>query len=367
VSDAVRLVLAVVEPAIGVASSAHRSLSSCRSWLAPFFHVLSLVPIGESENPACAGNPATPASSPAQASTLDHMPSLVTQIDATQRVPLSGRIAVPRGEPRGLLVCVHGGGMTSGYFDSATHVELSVLQQFAVAGFAALAPDRPGYGATPAGGGDLAAQAAWLAEAMEAMSQPGWHGLPVVLVGHSFGSMVCTAAVGLSTVAAVGLSMSGVGVKYSQANGTNPVADSQETSLTGLRDLTEMWWGAPELYPAGALSPRSLPTARIASEDRAAAAQWPLIAPKLAATCEVPVHLLLGDRERWWTSGRSGLTETAAIFSSAPWVQLDEQRFSAHNTALGWTSRGYAHRVLAFVEDCLAGQQIQNGASTQPA
>ena len=59
-------------------------------------------------------------------------------------VPMSALVAtVP--EPRAVLVAIHGGATTSGYFDCPGRPDLSLLRTAAAQGFTAIALDRPGY------------------------------------------------------------------------------------------------------------------------------------------------------------------------------------------------------------------------------
>src|SRR3954452_4832637 len=109
----------------------------------------------------------------------------VEHLTTKGRLPYSALIARPRegSTPRRLLACVHGGGMTSGYFDSPVDADLSVLRAFAQGGFVAFAPDRPGYGETPAQPHlDLDGQAEWLARCLDDLREGTGLDLPLGIV-----------------------------------------------------------------------------------------------------------------------------------------------------------------------------------------
>jgi pimeloyl-ACP methyl ester carboxylesterase len=60
-------------------------------------------------------------------------------------IPMSALLAeAPR--PRAVIVALHGGAATSGYFDAPDQPRLSLLRTGAALEFTVLALDRPGYG-----------------------------------------------------------------------------------------------------------------------------------------------------------------------------------------------------------------------------
>lgn len=71
-------------------------------------------------------------------------------------VAMSARVAEAP-EPRAVLVALHGGAVTSGYFDAPGR--LSLLRAGAAAGFTVVALDRPGYGSSASHGDQLASPA----------------------------------------------------------------------------------------------------------------------------------------------------------------------------------------------------------------
>lgn len=277
---------------------------------------------------------------------------LVERLRATRQPPYSGLFARPRdgAQPRGLLVCVHGGGMTSGYFDSRVDPDLSVLRTFAEAGFIAFAPDRPGYGESPAQPElDLEGQAQWLASCLNDLEESLHIDLPVGIVGHSMGSMVSVAFAAKYSAGIFALAVSGITAEYRPERRV----DVGPHDAGAEPPSSELWWGDRNLYPEGALSQRNRPTAPVSLADRSVAPFWSDVVSDFAPRCEVPVQAILGDADQWWVGGDSGLQKFAGLFTAAPWVEVHEQRAAAHNLALGWAARPYALRVLSFIEDAL--------------
>lgn len=277
----------------------------------------------------------------------------VERLTTNGRLPYSALIARPREgvSPLGLLACVHGGGMTSGYFDSPVDPGLSVLRAFASAGFIAFAPDRPGYGETPAQPDlDLDGQAEWLATCLADLRKGAGLELPLGVVGHSMGSMISVAFAARHSADMFALAVSGVTAEYRLERRV----DVGPHSAGAQPPSSELWWGDRSLYPEGALSQKNRPTAPVSSADRAVAPFWAELLPELAPRCEVPVQAILGDADQWWVGGEYGLQSFAKLFSAAPWFEIHEQAGAAHNMALGWAARPYALQVLSFLGNAMA-------------
>ena len=62
-------------------------------------------------------------------------------------IPMSARLAEVR-RPRAIVVALHGGAVTSAYFDSPGRPRHSLLRTGAALGFTVMALDRPGHGSS---------------------------------------------------------------------------------------------------------------------------------------------------------------------------------------------------------------------------
>ena len=131
---------------------------------------------------------------------------------------LSGR----RGKPERaidadypLVIALHGGAYTSAYFDLPGY---SLIERAVNLGIPILAPDRPGYGDSPAirpENMNLQGHADFLAPAIgEAWERYRWDAKGVVLIGHSIGGAIAMmiAAQALDWPL-LGLAVSGVGLQ----------------------------------------------------------------------------------------------------------------------------------------------------------
>ncbi|HEX4396099.1 MAG TPA: alpha/beta fold hydrolase [Trebonia sp.] len=105
-------------------------------------------------------------------------------------VELSGLLAEPATPPRALVLALHGGGMTAGYFHGRAHPDLSLLRLGHRLGFTVLALDRPGYGRSSSflpRGQLLSEQADTVYGALDDFAARHATGAGVFVVGHSYG------------------------------------------------------------------------------------------------------------------------------------------------------------------------------------
>ncbi|QBD77174.1 alpha/beta hydrolase [Ktedonosporobacter rubrisoli] len=104
---------------------------------------------------------------------------------------LSGVYAKPLSAPRALIVALHGGGNSAAIFDNTIPGEAGFLDTAASLGYAVLALDRPGYGASRQIAEELSTfdgQIALLRLALiAAWEQYGADEAGIVLLGQSFG------------------------------------------------------------------------------------------------------------------------------------------------------------------------------------
>ena len=119
------------------------------------------------------------------------MTSQSVSIDAGT-MKLSGRfLLAANGQPRALIVAIHGGTYTSKYFDTPSS---SLLELCASLGYSILALDRPGYGTATSVPVDQLAfddQVPVLQRALEVIwNEYGQQSAGMFLIGHSIGGMI---------------------------------------------------------------------------------------------------------------------------------------------------------------------------------
>ena len=276
-------------------------------------------------------------------------------------VELSGLLAEPETEPRALVLALHGGGMTAGYFHGYAHPDLSLLRLGRRLGFTVLALDRPGYGRSGRvlpRGQLLTEQADTVYGALDDFAARHATGAGVFVVGHSYGLKL-----GLFLAAhprgkeLLGLDGSGSAYRYQPALDpaaaeTELTADGSVTSYAS-RSPRELFWGSEALYPPGTFTRGMRPIAAVPEIESDESARWPDLLPGVAAEVRVPFQFSVAEHEQWWQVTDADLAEYQALFTAAPHVVVRRQPAAGHNISLGWAARSYHLNALAFAEQCL--------------
>lgn len=265
-------------------------------------------------------------------------------------------------EPRAVVVALHGGATTSAYFDCPGLPRLSLLRTATALGFAVLALDRPGYGASLARADRLTDPARRVDLAHTALARllaDRPRGAGVFLMAHSAG---CELAVRMAADARghdlLGLEIAGTG-RHHHPRSLSFLEFGEEDDLRrsgrARARLREVLWGPAHLYP-----PEVAGGASIAAESPAyesAARHWRHELPELAARVRVPVQYSLGDHEEVWNSGPEALADIAALFTASSRVRVNEQPDSGHNLSLGHSAAAYHLKVLSFAEECAVARE----------
>ncbi|MCC2280441.1 alpha/beta fold hydrolase [Streptomyces sp. ET3-23] len=268
---------------------------------------------------------------------------------------LSGLLALPEAvTPRAVVVALHGGGMCAGYFHGQADPASSLLALSTSCGYAALALDRPGYGlsrpAVPEGMG-LAGQAARVNAALADYARRFPVGAGFFLVGHSLGGKValCTAA-DWSGNCLLGVDVSGISDRWA--------VDPALLSETGGLRARGLHWGPLSLYPPRTFRLAEKLVTPVPVRETAEAVDWPSRFEQVARAVRVPVRFTYAEHERWWRCDAQTVTAMAGHLSASPLVRIEYQASAGHNISLGLAARSYHHRVLSFLEECLARQAL---------
>ncbi len=281
-------------------------------------------------------------------------------------IPMSALLA-EADQPRAVIVALHGGAVTSAYFDGPGQPRLSLLRTGAALGFTVIALDRPGYGSSAPYASRMASAAERADLAHAAIGQllgTRPRGAGVFLVGHSMGCLLTVQLAARDDGRdLLGIEIAGIGRQYqpraaallgTRIQGrpaSRRPARQAERGLAGaaLRDLL---WEPGHLYPPGS----SRAAARIVSAappyEGGEVRRWPRDFPDLAARVRVPVRYSLGDHERVWESGPAALAGVAALFTASPLVAAGEQAGAGHNLSFGLSALAYHLKVLSFAEEC---------------
>jgi pimeloyl-ACP methyl ester carboxylesterase len=271
-------------------------------------------------------------------------------------VPMSALVAEVS-DPRAVIVAVHGGATSARYFDCPGRPRLSLLRLAASRGYTVVALDRPGYGSSALYQDEMsdAGRRVELAfGAVDAIVGAG-RGAGVFLMAHSAGcELGLRMAADLTRTDVIGVEVAGTGLRYRPD--AKAIISRASTTLkpAGLRDLL---WQPTELYPAEVL------TGALAGPGAAYEAEvtgdWPRgNFPVVAARVTVPVQVSVAEHEAVWESTPESIADIAALFTASPRVVVNEMAASGHNLSVGLTAEAYHQRVLSFLEDCLAGDDV---------
>jgi len=311
-------------------------------------------------------------------------PEPARQVVDAEGVPMSALVAAaPR--PRAVIVALHGGAVTSRYFDAPGQPRLSLLRAGPALGFTVLALDRPGYGSSAPCADAMATvpQRVDLAyAAVGRLLEAHPRGAGVFLLGHSMGCVLAlqmagdergTDLLGLE-IAGIGRQhhpgaaalmgarlrrgprRSGTGAEVVTGAGAGAGAEAGAEAGAGMRDII---WGPERLYPAGAtVAAVYSPSPGYEGDE---VRRWPRDFPAQAARVRVPVHYSLGDHEGVWRSGPAALADVAALFTASPRVAADEQAGGGHNLSVGLSALAYHLKVLSFAEECVLARESVTG------
>ena len=278
---------------------------------------------------------------------------------------LSGRfLPATNGKPRALLVALHGGTYTSKYFDTTQ----PLLCEFCASlGYSILALDRPGYGAAasvPLDQLSFDGQVPILRSALEQIwDMYGQQSAGMFLIGHSIGGMLSLLlAAEHPYERLLGLNMTGSGAVYhteTKAAFAPLVSDAPAVVMEQPVKVAVMYgpaWSYPVELAQQDLD-RDVPCPMPEFAD---AQTWPERLPQVAAKVRVPVQFIVPEYDGIWRADPEALSHVAAMFTSAPFVEVGVQRMAGHSVELHTLARAFYLKILAFVEECILYRQHQS-------
>ena len=272
-------------------------------------------------------------------------------------IPMSAlQLDVP--QPQAVILALHGGAVTSRYFDYPDRPRQSLLRTAAALGFTVIALDRPGYGSSYPRGDEMddpARRVDLVYAAVDRLLDSRPRGAGVFVLAHSIGcELAARVAADGRGKELLGVELSGTGTQHHEGaveimEGWRQDRSWPRRSGRGVRDLI---WEPARLYPEGVVG-----GARIISPgppyEGYVAEHWAQQFPDVAARVRIPVHFTLGEYERVWRSGPAALADIAALFTASPRVVVEEQAEGGHNLSIGLTALAYHLKILSFVEECI--------------
>jgi pimeloyl-ACP methyl ester carboxylesterase len=282
---------------------------------------------------------------------------------------LSGLLALPgsplQQEPlnnlsRGLIVALHGGGYSAGYWNCPVD-GASLLELAAALGFHVLALDRPGYGLSqefePSRLG-LAHQVELLFDAIETWEAANRFVGPKFIVGHSIGGILALLmAAHPRGRCLTGIDVLGVPIRFANTESGNAV-QSWSTDESHLPVLSEalrksMLFGSPGTYSSDAdAHDRSLVRPMPVAEYLDAIAmpgEWERVLP----TIRTPVQFTVAELDAMQVHDWKILEDVFSLLSGSRHRLTHSQVSSGHNASVHRIARAYHLRAVAFFEECL--------------
>lgn len=287
------------------------------------------------------------------------MTSVRPRLVIVDGVPMSALVA-EAGDPKAVIVAIHGGGTTAIYFDCPGHPSLSFLRTGAAAGFTVVALDRPGYGSSapyPEAmvSGDQRVNLAYGAVDRIIGERP--RGAGIFVMGHSGGcELTMRMAADERGADLLGIELAGTGRHYHPAAREILKTATRERRPSGMRDLL---WSPEHLYPPEVLGGATVSPSAPAYEDQMVSDWARQTFPTLAPAVRVPVHFSIAEHEKVWQTDDAAVQEIRSMFSAAPRFTVHRQRGAGHNISLGHAAAEYHAEILSFADDCLAARPAE--------
>lgn len=282
-------------------------------------------------------------------------------------VILSGLQARPRSRSaRGLILALHGGGYSAGYWSCpADRGRLSLLNLASEEGYHVLAVDRPGYGAAEKFDPSrltLASQIEFLFQGLARWKRENSFDGPVFVIGHSIGGILALLmAAHPSSGALDSVDVLGAPLRFA-ANEAGEEVNAFPTEGTHVPLINQATHRAilfgppgasPEVFDYDETLRRPMPVAEY--RDAIAAPQrWPDVMPAI----RVPVQYTLCEYEVMMDTGWDVLDLARAQLANSAHCVVHLLRGAGHNASLQATARAYHLRALAFFEECAAMQKL---------
>ncbi|RYE99936.1 MAG: alpha/beta fold hydrolase [Oxalobacteraceae bacterium] len=277
------------------------------------------------------------------------MESLLTSDQRlTSRLLVCGRPAAP------LLLCIHGGGCNSGYFDMQG---FSVAQRALADGFDVLLVDRPGYGVSaPPRTANPINEAAELLPGYLNPIMAARASRDLVVIGHSIGGAVALTLAAEARLPINAVAVSGIGREPSEAARAWLSAQVNVTG-TNPEPPSEFFFGPEGSYDwRGPMALRKVIEPWRADELRDVRLDWPPRFDAIAKAIAVPVAFHLAEYECIWRAGAQDVADAAARFINASRVEAGVLPDGGHLYEIHRRGAELVTRQLSFLKTfvCIA-------------
>jgi pimeloyl-ACP methyl ester carboxylesterase len=255
-----------------------------------------------------------------------------------------------------LIVCLHGGGCTSKYFDLEG---VSFVERAAGQGFEVLNLDRPGHGLSPrlsSGPELLIRNARILSDAIaEGITMLG--ASDVVLVANSIGGAIaiCLAAANPPWLRGVAVASVGIRPRTTLARLVKPLRRLVYAFEVPAFAQKRAFFGPQGSYDphVAALSSGELRAPAVLDELQEIAFWWPKNNADIAADVRVPVDAALGEFDSLWNSGVVDTDDFGRLFTASPRVRSRRIEGVGHCVDLHHAGAELHQRQLDFARQCM--------------
>jgi pimeloyl-ACP methyl ester carboxylesterase len=254
--------------------------------------------------------------------------------------------------------------MRSSYWHPPLDESHSLLAAAARAGWTAVAFDRPGYGAT-SGLATERVRARDQADLVRDQALPLAGESPIVLVGHSLGSIVagyCALDGWDGRVA--GLAIGGAPLAYSPAQVAALALNDVSGDFVRMpRALVEAnvprWFGPPGTYDPVLLDHVKTLMGRTPSGEFEDARRAPDVLPSLLADVTVPIQVAVGEFEDATAQHEVIIDVATSALRDHADVDVLVVEGAGHNLSLSSSAPWYHQKILAFGAHALAAHAEQ--------
>jgi pimeloyl-ACP methyl ester carboxylesterase len=251
-----------------------------------------------------------------------------------------------------LLVCIHGGGCNSNYFDLNG---CSMVLEAAARGYAVLLVDRPGHAGNPplSAAHPIAASAPAIRRFIDGCRPLVPEAKGIALVGHSIGGAIALhLASRCGDWPLRGIAVSGIGEEPAPAIKAIELPPGAER-VDPPAELTDslFYAGGEPLSWKAIASLRKAAELWLVAEVTDVMETWPREWPEVARGIRDPVHLRLAEHERVWCSGEEAVATMAGRLSGTA-VDAALLRGGGHLYEVSRRGPDLLRAQLDFLEAC---------------
>lgn len=266
----------------------------------------------------------------------------------------------------GTLLALHGGGMRARYWDAPHDPNLSLMRTAADAGWRVFAVDRPGYGASRSHlprGSNARDQAALIKTAFHPLVGDD----PIVLVGHSLGTIVAAHCITDGWDEQLrGAALGGAPLAYPPEQLAR--FDTVDTSGPAIRYrggntaiTLETWFGPDGTWDPAVKEHFPEVMAPNPSEEFDDAQDAPAILGRSLGQARIPVQICVGEHEGSTAPAPTISARARKVLHDVPAAEVRTVPGGAHNLSLNHTAPLYHRMVLDFAEAALRRRKASTG------